>query len=153
MNINRMAPTVQAALPSFAKQVVNTIADGQIPDGFTKGPLDEASKQEAGKGMFAASMLAGMDEKAGQDQAMGQPGVVTQGPMTATFVSAGPQQIEAVINSPSKDTGEPATLYVSGGPNGLQSIGVLEHSDSLEVRSVIMTSQTDGYVLVGQIKK
>jgi len=153
MNISRIAPTVQAAIPQFAKQVVSDIAAGQTPDGFTRGPLDEASKQEAGKGMFAASMLAGMDEKQGQDQAMGQPGVVQQGPMTATFVSAGPKQIEAVINSPSKDTGEPGSLYVCAGPNGLQSIGVLEHTDSIEVRSVIMTSQTEGYVLSGQIKK
>lgn len=153
MNITRMAPTVQAAIPQFAKQVVSDIAAGQTPDGFTRGPLDEVSKQEAGKGIFAASMLAGMDEKQGQDQAIGQPGVVAQGPMTATFVSAGPKQIEAVINSPSKDTGEPATLYVSAGPNGMQSIGVLEHPDSIEVRSVIMTSQTEGYILNGQIKK
>lgn len=153
MNITRIAPTVQAAIPAFAKQVVSDIAAGQTPDGFTRGPLDDASKQEAGKGMFAASMLAGMDEKQGQDQAMGQPGVVQQGPMTATFVSTGPKQIEAVINSPSKDTGEPATLYVYGGPNGMQSIGVLEHPNSIEVRSVIMTSQTEGYVLNGQIQK
>lgn len=153
MNITRMAPTVQAAIPQFARQVVSDIAAGQVPDGFTPSPLDEAGKQEAGKGAFAASMLASMDEKEGQDQAMGQPGVVQQGPMTATFVSAGPKQIEAAINAPSKDTGEPAVMYVSAGPNGLQTIGVLDHGSSIEVKSFVMTSQTEGYQLIGTINK
>lgn len=153
MTITRMAPTVQAAVPQFAKQVVSDIAAGNVPDGFTRSPLDEAGKQECGKGVFAASMLASMDEKAGQDQAMGQPGVVQQGPMTATFVSAGPKQIEAAINAPAKGTGEPATMYVCSGPNGVQTIGVIEHADSIEVKSFIMTSQTEGYQLSGSIAK
>ena len=153
MNITRMAPTVQAALPQFARQVISDIAAGQTPDGFTRTALDEAGKKEAGKGVFAASMLAGMDEKAGQDQAMGQPGVVQQGPMTATFVSAGPKQIEAVINAPSKETGEPAAMYVYAGPNGMQTIGVIEHGDSIEVKSFVLTSQTEGYQLSGSVSK
>ena len=153
MNITPLAPTVQAAIPQFARQLVSEIAAGQVPDGFTRSPLDEAGRQEAGKGVFAASMLASMDEKAGQDQAMGQPGVVRQGPMTATFVSAGPQQIEAAINAPAKENGEPAVMYVCTGPNGLQTIGVIEHNDSVEVKSFIITSQTEGYQLSGSIAK
>ena len=152
-----IAPTVLEALPAFAQDIVVALKHGQLPAGVERQELNEAAKQEAGRGVFAASMLASMDEKAGQDQALGEPGKVIQKNMTEVFVSGGKNQIEAVLLAPSKDTGEPGVLYVYSGPEGIQSFGVVDHGDKVEVRGTVLTptgpNEFGGFVISGQPQK
>lgn len=146
-----VAPSVLEAIPDYAKDIVVDFRAGKIPTGLNQAALTEAAKQEVGKGLFAAQMLASQDEKAGKDEAMGVPGKVVQGNTSEVFVIPGAKQIEAVITSVNAQTGEPATLYVFSGPQGASSIGILNHGSSVEVHGQVLVptgpNQFDGYVI------
>lgn len=129
--------------PSFAAEPLAALRSGQVPEGLTSTPLTPADQQEAGKAVFAASFLSSIDEKPGQDGAMGQPGVVVSNGLTCEFQSAGEKQIEALIYGPGK-TGEPSAMYVNSGPNGLNVFGFLDKGDQVEVRGQVVTPNADG---------
>lgn len=145
--------SVISSLPKFAQGPVNRLRQGELPQGVERQALTEEGQQEAGKSVFAAAMLAQMDEVEGKDQAMGQPGKVVQGPMTCEFEIKGEQQMEAVIYGKTP-TNEDAALYVSADEKGLQSFALLDHGDTIEIRGAVMTpageDKFDGYLVAGQ---
>lgn len=147
MNIN-------AAIPNYARSPLTQLRAGKLPEGVTKTELTEQGQQDAGGAAFAVSMLASMDEMEGNDQAMGQPGVVKQDDTVLTFEQADENTMKGLIDGNQTDDGNPAVIFVDVEGSTITTYAVSDLGDQVEIRGAVMTVQgehVDGYEIAGII--
>lgn len=145
---------VLANLPRWAQAPTQRfIAQGQV-EGTKESPLDQDGFDASYKLASGVVLLAAQDEVPGEDDALGQPGVVRRNGVTVTYdgdSSHHKGQLEAITTG--KRRGVEYATYVQAGPNGFSTLQMTNEDGYVEVSASVVEQKKgdiEGYLLAGQ---
>lgn len=149
MNVISRAPRwAQPPTQSFAEQ-------GKVPGTATQ-PMDQDSFQDSFKLAAGAISLASIDEVPGEDDALGQPGVVRRNGLTLYYEgdssSSSKGEVEAVLLG--RRRGVEYVTYVHTRPNSFSTLQMVNDEGSIEVngsQAQRTREGIDGYLISGNL--
>ena len=142
-------------MPRWAQGPTQKFIDQAKIEGTQTRPMDEDGFQQSFNQAAGVILLAGSDEVVGEDQALGEPGVVRRNGATIYFDgdpcdSKG--NVEAVVLGRRK--GVEYVTYVQSHPKGFSTLRMVNDDGSIEVsgsQAELKAGGVQGYLLAGEI--
>lgn len=142
-------------LPRWAQGPTQRFIDKTKIEGTTERPLDQDGFDQGFSHTAGVLMMAGNDEIPGEDQAMGQPGLVKRNGATVHFEgdsSDGRGQVEAIVLGRRK--GVDYVSYVQSRPDGYISLKLVNDEGSIDINGTQVQRKAgtlQGYLISGQV--
>ena len=142
-------------LPRWAQGPTQKFLAQEKIEGTKASPMDQDSFEQSFNQAAGVLMLAGNDEVPGEDQAMGEPGVVRRNGATIYFDgdSSDPHnQVDAIVLGSHK--GIQYATYVQSRPDGFSSLKMANDDGSIELQgsvAQIKAGGIQGYLLAGDV--
>lgn len=144
---------VIAQLPRWAQAPTQKFVQQSPIEGSHKSEMDEDSFQKSLAQAAGVVEMAANDEIPGEDQALGQPGVVKRNGATVYYEgdsSSYRGQIEAVVVG--QRGGREYVTYAQSGPKGFSTLRMVNEDGSVELQGSHVErkgGQVEGYLLSG----
>ncbi len=142
-------------LPRWAQAPTQKFVDKAKIDGTETRPLDQDSFDQSLSHAAGVMLMCSNDEIPGEDQAMGQPGLVKRNGATVHFegdLSDSRGQVEAIVLGRRK--GVEYVSYVHSRPNGFSSLKLVNDEGSIELNGTQAQRKSgalQGYLLAGTV--
>ena len=147
--------TAVSHLPRWAQVPTQKFIEQSKIDGTQTSPMDQDSFQQSFNQAVGVVLLAANDEVEGEDQALGEPGLVKRNGATVYFDgdpcdSKG--QVEAVVLGRRK--GVEYVTYVHSRPDGFSTLKMINDDGSVELHGSQAQRKgggMQGYLLAGEV--
>jgi len=145
---------VISQLPRWAQSPTQKFVDKAKIEGTETSPMDQDGYDKSFQLAAGVVMLASNDEIPGEDQAMGQPGVVKRNGVTIYFEgdsSNAKGQIEVVTTG--RRGGIDYATYVHSRPDGFSTLQMVHEDGSIDLNGSQAQHKggaIQGYLLAGQ---
>ncbi|MBX3171727.1 MAG: hypothetical protein KF760_30230 [Candidatus Eremiobacteraeota bacterium] len=142
-------------LPRWAQGPTEKFVDKSKIDGTETRPLDQDSFDQSLNHTAGVLLMCSNDEVPGEDQAMGQPGLVKRNGATVYFdgdLSDSRGQVEAIVLGRRK--GVEYVSYVHSRPDGFSSLKMVNDDGSIELNGTQAQRKAgalQGYLLAGTV--
>lgn len=146
---------ITANLPVWAQAPTKKFIAREEIAGTQTGELNQDSFQSMTQIAGGIITLASNDEVPGVDQAMGQPGVVSQEGLTVHFTgdpSKSTGSVEAVVSA--KEGDSELAIYVSSGPEGFSAMQMEKSPEGIVLQGGAVEQSLlglGGFVIAGRI--
>ena len=147
--------SVISHLPRWAQGPTQKFVDKAPIEGTKTDPMDQDSFDQSANFAAGVVLWAAHDEVPGEDQAMGQPGVVKRNGATVHFegnASDARGQVQLVVTG--KRKGVEYATYVESRPNGFSTLKMSCEDGSIELEgshAQRKSGNLEGYLLSGYL--
>lgn len=147
---------ITSHLPRWAQAPVQSFTEHKKISGTEVAKLDQDSFQSMSQLAGNILYLTASDEVPGEDEAMGQPGVVSSKGLTVHYegdVSSSDSSVKAVASAVDGDS--EIALYVASSPKGVATLQLAQANGQIQVEGAEVMrgkgGQMGGYVIAGTL--
>lgn len=145
---------VISTLPKWASAPMQKLAAKEEIAGMQEGQLDQDTFNSVAQTAAGIINITGMDEVAGQDLAMGQPGVVSPKEGVTVRFEGNPHAADGEVHAVLDATDQGAAIYVKSNAKGFDTVVVQKQGDAV-IGQGAYVEQTplglSGYIVAGQV--